>query len=49
MMVIVLIVTAAISFFVDNLKDTIAILVIVILNAVLGFGGVLYRTSDGRH
>jgi len=36
-MVIVLIVAAAISFLVGDLKDTIAILVIVVLNAVLGF------------
>ena len=36
-MVIVLIVAAAIAFAVGDLKDTIAILVIVVLNAVLGF------------
>jgi Ca2+-transporting ATPase len=36
-MVIVLIVAAVISFVVGDLKDTIAILVIVVLNAVLGF------------
>ncbi|NBD36410.1 MAG: HAD-IC family P-type ATPase, partial [Chloroflexi bacterium] len=36
-MVIVLIVAAAIAFAVGDIKDTIAILVIVVLNAVLGF------------
>jgi len=36
-MVIVLIVAAAIAFAIGDLKDTIAILVIVVLNAVLGF------------
>jgi len=36
-MVIVLIVAAAIAFAVGDVKDTIAILVIVVLNAVLGF------------
>ncbi|HIP97249.1 MAG TPA: HAD family hydrolase, partial [Anaerolineae bacterium] len=36
-MVVVLIVAAAISFLVGDLKDTVAILVIVVLNAVLGF------------
>ncbi|MBN1247584.1 MAG: cation-translocating P-type ATPase [Anaerolineae bacterium] len=36
-MVVVLIVAAAIAFAVGDLKDTIAILVIVVLNAVLGF------------
>ena len=36
-MVVVLIVAAARSVLVGDLKDTIAILVIVVLNAVLGF------------
>jgi len=36
-MVVVLIVAAAIAFAVGDIKDTIAILVIVVLNAVLGF------------
>ena len=36
-MVVVLMVAAAISFVVGDIKDTVAILVIVVLNAVLGF------------
>ena len=36
-MVIVLLVAAAISYFIGDLKDTIAILIIVLLNALLGF------------
>jgi len=36
-MVIILIIAAVVSYFIGDLKDTVAILIIVILNAILGF------------
>jgi len=36
-MVIILIVAAVVSYFIGDLKDTVAILIIVVLNAILGF------------
>ena len=36
-MVIILIIAAVVSYFIGDLKDTVAILIIVILNATLGF------------